>query len=139
MATLTNEEMQFIALLEQQTGAAAHDVMVGPESITFLVKAGDAGKAIGKGGANIRKLQRVFNKTVDVVEDSDTLEGFVRNLLSPAVVKQITQSGNDGKVSVHVTVEPEKKGLAIGKGGERIRRARALAKRRFNVDELKIL
>lgn len=139
MATLNNEELKLLAMLEQQTGAVARDVIVGDEGIMFIVKPGDAGKAIGKGGANIKKVQKLFSKPVGIVEDSETAEGFLRNLLAPATLKSVTNAANDGKTVLQVEVDPEKKGVAIGKGGERVRRARALLKRRFNIDDIKIL
>jgi N utilization substance protein A len=140
MSTLTNEEIQMCALLEQHTGAVAHDVVAREDAVTFIVKAGDAGKAIGKGGAHIKKLSHLFGKPVEVVEDAETVEGFVRNLLAPAGVKSVTgPSENGDRKVVQVEVEPTQKGLAIGKGGERVRKARLLAKRRFDIDDVKIL
>lgn len=127
-----------ISLLAQTTGAVAHDVMSSDEAVTFIVTAGHAGKAIGKGGANIRKLQQMFGKPVGVVEDAETVEGFVRNLFAPIGVKTVTEVDQGGRKVVHVTVDAAQKGLAIGKGGERIKKARVLAKRRFNVDDVKI-
>lgn len=127
-----------LALLEKSTGAVGRDVLVSEDGIAFIVKPGDVGKVIGKGGSNIKKLRELLGKTVDVVEDNETVQGFVRNLFTPASITDVTLHEIDGKKSVQVKVDPAQKGLAIGKGGERAKRARRLAKRRFDIDDLKI-
>ena len=51
----TGREMRYIALFESITGATAKDCIVDDElnRIIFIVKEGDIGAAIGKGGKNI--------------------------------------------------------------------------------------
>ncbi len=122
-------------MLEAQTGAQAFDVLLTPESMIFVVKPGDLGKAIGKNGANLARLERMASRRVELVELSDTLEGFLANLFKPARIEKIQANGT----SVIVKVDANDKGLAIGRGGSKINRARELVKRHFGVDELKVM
>ncbi len=140
MPTLSNDELQMIALLERQTGARANDVVLTEDSIVFVVQQGDLGRAIGKGGANIVKLRARFGgKQVDVFEYSDDVAQFLKNLFYPVEVKSVELVESGGRKTVQVAVDAKNKGLAIGKAGAKIRKARFLAKRYFGVDDVKIL
>ena len=139
MQTLSNEELQMINLLETSTGAKAKDVVLTSSAVIFVLEPGNLGKAIGKQGANIQRLKRGLDKQVDVFEYSESLEGFVRNFFYPVQVIGVEEMDQNGRKTVSVKVDPKNKGLAIGKGGEKIERARLLVKRYFGFDWLKIV
>ena len=138
MVKLGNDEIKCIALFEQITGAGAEDCLIEPARLTFLVKPGDAGKAIGRGGANIRRARDAFRKGVEVFESANTLEGFVRNLFPGVAVKSVSIREAGGAKAAHVMVEEKDRGAAIGKGGERIKLARIMLERHYGA-ELKLL
>lgn len=135
MTKISSEQLQLLSMLERETGAQAFDVLLTPESIVFVVKAGDLGKAIGKNGANRERLERMALRKVELVEFAETLEGFLANLFKPARIEKITASGT----SVVLKVGVSEKGLAIGRGGSKINRARELVKRHYGVEELKVM
>jgi len=134
---LTETEMQYISLFEAVTQVEVRDCVVDEENnrLIFLVKQGMAGKAIGNNGTNVKVLRKLLGKDIDIVEESSTLEGLVQAALFPARVKsiEIKEYDNNTKVAV-VEVPAEQKGIAIGKGGRTIKRAKLLAKRYFGVD-----
>ncbi|RUM47782.1 MAG: NusA-like transcription termination signal-binding factor [Hyperthermus sp.] len=137
---LTAEEMRYIALLQDITGAIARDCVVDQDSnkIIFVVRPGDAGKAIGRRGSNINKLRRILNKDIEVVEHAENLETMVKNIFSPARILSIRLTNRNGKKILYVTVDPSDKGRAIGRGGRKVYTARLLLKRYFDVDDIKI-
>jgi len=140
MPTLSNEDLQMIALLERQTGARANDVVLAEDSVIFVVQAGDLGRAIGKAGANIAKLRHRFGgKQIDVFEYSDDAAQFLKNVFHPVEVRSVEQVEAGGRKVFHVSVDLKNKGLAIGKAGSKIKKARMLAKRYFQADDVKIL
>ena len=47
---ITENEMKFIQLLQNMTGATVVDCIIEEESIIFTVKKGEVGLAVGKGG-----------------------------------------------------------------------------------------
>ena len=137
---ISAEQLQLISLLERETGAQAMDVLDSPESVVFLVKQGDLGKAIGKNGISLQTLSRKMGKRVEFVEFNESLDGFLGNLFKPVQIHEIQKnSALDGGQSIVLKVDFQNKGLAIGKGGSKINRARELAKRHFGVSELKIM
>jgi len=137
---LTGEEMRLIALFENITGATANDCVIDSQNdrIIFIAKAGEMGLAIGKGGKNINMLRKMTGRPIEVVEFSDSVEGLVRNCLTPAKVKEIRITERPDRKIVVVEVEPKDKALAIGKNGRTIDKTRMLAKRYYQVDHVQI-
>ena len=138
---LTDDEMRYIALFEELTGVVVKDCIIDKERdrIIFVVKEGQVGKAVGKNGINVKMLNKILNKSIEVVEYSETLEDIIRKSLFPARVNAIklTKTPN-GKKVVIVSVPPSDKGIAIGKEGRNVSRARILAKRYFGIDKVMI-
>lgn len=138
---LTSNEMSYIALFENVTGAVATDCIIDEERdrIIFVVKPGDVGLAIGKHGSRIKLVKRMVQKDIEVVEYADNPEAFIRNSFAPARIKEIriTDRLDKRKVAV-VTVENKDKGIAIGKSGKTAERTRFLAKRYFQIDNVVI-
>jgi N utilization substance protein A len=133
--------MRYIALFESITGASVKDCIIDDElnRIIFVVKEGDIGAAIGKGGKNIRLLERMTGKKHEIIEHSENPVQFIKNALKPARVNEvrITERPN-GKVIAVVSVNPRDKGVAIGKNGRNAERIRFLAKRYFQIQNVSI-
>jgi N utilization substance protein A len=133
--------MRYIALFESITSATVRDCIIDDElnRIIFIVKEGDIGAAIGKGGKNIRLLERMTGKKHEIIEHSDNPVQFIKNALKPARVKEvrITERPNGRTIAV-VSVNPRDKGVAIGKNGRNAERIRFLAKRYFQIQNVSI-
>ena len=105
--------------------------------VTFVVKNGDMGLAIGKKGSTVTKVQRAVDKGVEIIEHSEDMTEFIKNLMSPAKVNSIKvlQKENKEKIATVVTDNINKK-IAIGKNGHNIERAKLLAKRQHNISNI---
>jgi N utilization substance protein A len=137
----TSTEMRYIALFESITGASVKDCVVDEEQgrVIFIVNEGQVGVAIGKGGRNIRTLERMTGKKHEIIEYSEDPIQFIKNALKPAVVKEIRLTERpDGKTIAVVSVNPRDKGVAIGKNGRNAERLRFLAKRYFQIQNVSI-
>ena len=88
------------------------------------------GFAIGRNGENIKKLHRILGKRVEMVEESDNLEEFLKNVFRPAVISGTGRDYESGKILVYVDNKTDL-GKAIGKGGCNIEKARLLVIRYF--------
>ena len=139
---LTSDEMRYIALFENITGAVANDCIIDSrrDRIIIVVKPGDAGLAIGKHGSRIKLLKRMTKKEIELVEYADNPVDFIKNSFTPARIKEIriTERLDNKKVAV-VNVEDQDRGIAIGKDGRTAERTRYLAKRYFQIDNVIIL
>jgi N utilization substance protein A len=136
---ITENEMKYIALLENMTGATVLDCIIDEEADTviFAVKKGDVGLVVGRGGEKIRRFRKLINKNVEVFEYIEDPEKFIRNALKPARVKdlRLVDRVDGGKIAM-VNVETKDKGIAIGKNGQNIKRIRLMAKRYFNLENI---
>jgi len=138
---ITENEMKYIQLLQNMTGATVVDCIVDEESnsIIFTVKKGAVGLAVGKGGEKIKRFRNMTNKQVEIYEYLPDPESFIRNALKPAKIKDIRLVDRmEGKKIAMVSVDPKDKGIAIGKNGSNIKKIRFLAQRYFQLDTVVI-
>jgi N utilization substance protein A len=134
---ITENEMKFIQLLQNMTGATIVDCIIDGETILFTVKKGEVGLAVGKGGDKIKRFRAMTNKQVEIFEYLEDPDKFLRNALKPAKVKDIRLVDRmDGHKIAMVNVDPKDKGIAIGKNGENIKKIRFLAKRYFELENV---
>ena len=107
--------------------------------LIFLVKAGHLGLAIGKNGKKINQVRHMVGKDVEIVEFNDNPKIFIRNCLAPARIKKVELANRkDGHQVLTVTVNPQDRGLAIGKAGKTISKARMLIQRHFGIQTVTI-
>ena len=97
------------------------------------------GLAIGKKGASIKKASEVMGKKIEVVEYNNNPEQFIKNCFLPAQVITLTFEGEPGAQSVTVDVRDEDRGIAIGKDGKNIFKAKKLAQRQHDIADVQIL
>jgi len=138
----TSREMRYIALFESITGANVRDCIIDEDlnRIIFIIKEGDVGMAIGRGGKNIHILEKMTGKKHEIIEHSESPAQFIKNALKPARVKEIRITERlDGKTIAVVSVNPRDKGVAIGKNGRNAERIRFLAKRYFQIQNVSIM
>lgn len=136
---LTENELQHISIFEAITQVDALDCILDDDDnrVIFVVRKGTAGKAIGSNGTNVRTLRQVLRREIDIVEKGETLEELVSSALFPAAIRSIeVRKDDNGRSSILVEVPFDQKGLAIGKGGRNVRRAKLLIKRYFGIDNL---
>lgn len=130
--SLDQKSMGFISYFENISGAQVDDCVPEDDRIIFIVKKGQAGLAIGKKGANIKKAERDLKKGIEIIENGDNPEEFIKNALAPAEVQEVTIS--EGRAMVKI--DASQRGMAIGKGGSKIDRCRKLLQRHFSIDEV---
>jgi N utilization substance protein A len=133
---LTIDEMRYISLFQDLTGVTVRDCIVDNDSgtIIFIVKEGEGALAVGKGGSNVKMAKKLLGKNIEIIEYSDDFEKFVRNIFMPARVASIRKVQQGGKTVLYVNVHPDDKGVAIGRGGRNIHRAKLVLKRYYDID-----
>ena len=134
---ITFEEMQYIARFEDITSAKVIDCIVESDRIINVIRQGEMGLAIGKGGENIIRAKKSIDKPIELVEYADDPSVFIQNLFGTMVaIKAITFSETDGKKVAFVEVSAKDKGLAIGKNGKNIAKVKLLLQRHHGVDDV---
>ncbi|MAG20394.1 NusA-like transcription termination signal-binding factor [archaeon] len=123
--------IKFINLFEKITRASVKDVIVKENKMTFIVNEGNLGKAVGKGGVNVKKLENMFKKRIKIVEFKNDVCEFIRNLLLPLKISNIYKEDN----LVKIKAEGMKiKSILIGRDKRNLKELRDTVKRYFQYD-----
>ena len=138
---LTTDQIRLISLFQKITRTTARDCLDDERQnkTIFVVNQGKMGLAIGKGGSNIKSLQNILKRNVELVEHFDDPIKFLKNILNPKLVNEVKlNTMQDGSLQATVIVDQNKKGLVVGREGYRAERARLLAKRYFDISSVQI-
>ena len=138
---LSTDQMRLISLFQNVTKATARDCLDDEKQnrIIFVVNEGKMGLAIGKGGSNIKSLQNILKRHVELVEHFDDPIKFLKNILNPKLVTEVKlDTKSDGSLYAIVIVDHGKKGLVVGREGRNAEKARLFAKRYFNISNVVI-
>ena len=138
---LTTDQMRLMSLFQNITKATARDCVEDEkqDKIIFVVQEGKMGLAIGKGGSNIKSLQNILKRNVELVEHFDDPIKFLKNILNPKLVNEIKlDTKSDGSSQATVIVDHNKKGLVVGREGRNAEKARLFAKRYFGISNVLI-
>ena len=134
--TLDSNSLELMKVFEQRTGAKVADVVDSESSVVFIVEEGQIGKAIGKQGSTLAKLREAFSpKNVEVIEDASDVRTMIDKTLRGAIIRNVEQNDNHIVISVDSTT----RGIAIGKGGSNIKKLKVALKRKFGIEDTKIL
>jgi N utilization substance protein A len=139
--TLTEDCMRLISQFESLTGAGSRDCVLDERNsrLIFVINPGDMGLAIGKKGASIKKASEAMGKKIEVVEYNSNPEQFIKNCFLPAQVTSILFEGEPDQQTATVEVRDEDRGIAIGKDGKNIFKAKKLSLRQHNITDVQIL
>ncbi len=137
---LTEDCMALISQFERLTGAGSRDCVIDDRNdrIIFVINPGEMGLAIGKKGASIKKASEVMGKKIEVVEYAPNPEQFIKNCFLPARVISVEFEQQGDEKIAHVQVHDEDRGIAIGKEGKNIFKAKKLAQRQHNIADVQL-
>lgn len=134
------KERRYIEELRILTKATALDCVIDDrfDRVIYVIRPGDMGLAIGKKGDNIRRLQNVVGKRIEMVEFSENPDAFIKNIFKPAEVTGIEHSPDNGPLNIFVKQKSDL-GIAIGKAGCNIEKARVLCRRFYGLEVGEVL
>ena len=126
--------IQYISIFESLTNSKVKDCIAN-EGILFVIEENDMGRAIGKGGSNIKRVEGILKKNIRLVEFSSDVSRFLQNLIYPVEAKEI--KNESGIVSI-CCYDMKSKGKIIGRDRHNIKWINDVVKRHFEVDEVKV-
>ena len=130
---MVSYDMQTIGLInifEKITRAAVKDCFVINSTLIFVVKQKDIGKAVGKAGSNIPKLNRIMKKPIKIIQFNPDPCKFVLNLLYPIKPAEIKQ--DDDKIFIKANGLAEK-GKIFGREKTNLKRIQEIINKYFPV------
>ena len=128
--------MKFMSLFESITRSKLKDCIIKENMILFIVQPNEIGKAVGAKGVNVRKLERILKKKIKIVEFNPEPVNFIKNLVHPLQVKEITE--DEGTYTL-APVDLKTRGLLIGRNATHLRAYEEIIKRYFPLKELKVI
>ena len=135
---LDTEGLRYITLFENITGATIKDCLNDTENnrLIFVVKNGDMGLAIGRGGENINRMKMAVSKHIELVEDSENPVEFIKNAFHPIPIKNVNIVKRNNKLIAYIDIHTKDKGLVIGRGGKNIEKVKKVSLRHHNIDDV---
>jgi len=135
---LDQEAIGLASLLERIAGVRVKDSFRDEEGETvyFIVEEGQLGKAIGKDGVHVKRLQQELGKKVRLVEFHPDVVSFIKSAIAPLTAEEIVEEAG----SVMIKDSSKKtKSLLIGRGGKNLKLLNRAVKRFFQVEEVKVV
>ena len=130
------DTLTWMKTFENITKARLKDCFENKNKIYFIVEEGQLRKALGNQSANIAKLEKAFPKGVKIIEHSKDLEKFMINLFYPLKILEVEI--ND-KIIVIKGPDTKTKGLMIGARAQNLRNYEMIAKKYYDIEEIKIV
>lgn len=134
---ISQDEILYMNALESVSGVNAKDCLLRDNVISFVVKPGDVGRAIGKNAANVKNISNRVKKKVEILEYCDTIESFLKKALYNAGMEKIEVKEVDGKKIFFTSVGSEDKSKILS-NTSRLRRIKEIAKRNYGIDDIRI-
>ena len=124
------KERRYIEELRDSYQADCPDCVIDDrfDRVIYVIRQGDMGLAIGKKGDNIKRLQTVLGRRIEMVEYARGTRGVRHQYFQACRSRRIERGPDDGPVNVLVNKKSDL-GIAIGKAGCNIEKARLLCRR----------
>lgn len=127
--------IKLITLFESMTGAKVKDC-ISNEKLIFIIEENEMGKAIGKNGINIKRMENMLKKKIKLVEFSNDILQFVKNIIHPIGALAIKQE--DGILAIRGK-DANTRAMLIGRERQNITHLNEIVKRYFDIKEIKVV
>ncbi len=132
-----NQTLKTMSLFENITRTRLKDCFIDDNDLlTFIVEQGQLGKAVGKKAANVKKLEKLLNRKIKILEFNPDVIRFVKNLIYPLKAKDIAKEEDE---IIITGPDTKTKGLLIGKNAKNLRNTEKIVKKYFDIKEIKVV
>jgi len=127
--------MKYMSLFETLTQTKLKDCIIN-DKVIFIVEENQIGKAIGKKGINVKKIENILKKKIKIAEFNSNVLQFIQNFIYPLKVKDIKE---ENKVITIIGPDTKTKGLLIGRDAKNLNNLKSIVKRYFDIDDIKVI
>ncbi len=127
--------IKLITLFESMTGAKVKDC-ISDDKLIFIIEENEMGKAIGKNGANIKRIEKVLKRKIKLAEFSNDVAQFIRNMTYPAEITEIKQE--DGALIIQGK-DVNSRAMLIGRERQNLNNLAEIVRRYFDIKEIKVV
>ena len=133
--TYDSDLIKVMNLFESLTNARIKDCLIDEERYVFIVEDQDVGKAIGKKGVNIRKLEGLLKKKIKIVGFAEDVKTFIKHLIFP-IEAEIEE--NEHIISLK-SRDTKSRGILIGRNARNLKSLKEIVKRHFQFEDIKVI
>ena len=127
--------IKLMTLFESMTGAKVKDCISGEKTL-FVIEENEMGKAIGRNGSNIKRIESVLKKKIKLAEYSSDVAQFIRNMAYPAQIAEIKQE--NGAIIIQGK-DSNSKAMLIGRDKQNLNHLTDIVKRYFKINGIKVV
>ncbi len=131
-----NDIIKFMSIFANITHTDLRDCIETDNKLIFIVGENQVGKAIGKKGINVKKLEEKFKKKIKIIEYSKDPVQFIKNVVYPSKIKEIVCENN---VYTITPMDSYTRGLLIGRNAINLREYENIVRRYFEIKEIKVI
>jgi NusA-like KH domain protein len=136
--TIDMKIMRYINLFRKISGISTRNCFIYNNVIIFAVPKNAVSRAVGKNGANMRKIGEILRKKIKVIEmaeKKDELERFVLDIVSPVGFNKL-ELKND---CVMISAGRQSKASLIGRGRQREVELKNILSKCFGIKKVRII
>ena len=130
-------QIQLMNALDTLAKVNARDCFVEGGSVIFLIPENEIRRAIGKQGATVELLRQRFGKKVELFEYTEQPEKFFEKAFYKAKLEKVEIKEQKGSKIAFVHADATNKKIVLQNMG-RLKRIKELAKRNYEIDEVRI-
>ena len=134
---LDNQSMQYITLFESITRSSVKDCFLNDGRIIFIVSPGNAFRAIGPNGRNIKKMENLTKKRVKVAEFSSDPVKFLMSFLYPIIPQKI-QIDQNNNITIQAKTTQDR-GILIGRDKKNLIYLKQVLAKYFKIENINII
>ncbi len=134
---LDNQSMQYITLFESITRSSVKDCFLNDGRIIFIVSPGNAFRAIGPNGRNIKKMENLTKKRVKVAEFSSDPVKFLMSFLYPIIPQKI-QIDQNNNITIQAKTTQDR-GMLIGRDKKNLIYLKQVLLKYFKIENINII
>lgn len=133
---LNLREIQQINLFEHITGSKVKNCFTEDGKLIFIVEENNIKRALGKENKNIKKVQSLLKKDIQIIGFSSNITKFINNILYPIKPDKIELKNNIIEITANDT---RVKGKVYGRGRENLKKVKEITSKYFKIDDIKVI
>ena len=131
----SSDSMKLMILFESMTGAKVKDCIAN-EKLILIMEENEMGKAIGRNGINIKRMENNLKRKIKLVEFSNDVLKFIKNIIYP--IEALDIKNEDEIITIHGK-DTSSKAMLIGRERQNINHISSIVKRYFDIKEIRVI
>ena len=135
---IDNRIIEYRALFARVTKIEVKECMENEDMVVFIIQERKMAEMFKRNPDVVNRLREKINKHILIAESSRDLLSFIKNLYFRYGVREIDIRWNQGQIDIHVGVDPNEVGKAIGKEGRNVKLMKDIVGRFYEIRNLSI-